>query len=199
MQPIYKENMMCGYTEYRHVIAFPHRYNRSHCFALENMTALPECEQIFKKLFNDLLCVKRVKEQFIKRKNKTNDLKCNCPDVCDSFKFDTFYSLASWPGDGPFLDQAYKTIVLDKVIPYFQSKGNSSHQDLSVANKMIKYLSDSSNKKEIMSNFLRLTVYIKDLAVETTEDLVGYSGVDLLSDIGRYCYIIQRICFTFYL
>ena len=187
MVPIYKEHLMCGYTQHKDVIAFPEKYNRSHCFALENMTALPECEEIFKKLFDDLSCVRHVKEQLVKWKDKAHhiDMKCNCPDVCDSFKFDTAYSLAGWPAEGSSLDQAYKKIVLEKVIPYFQSKWNSSHQDLSVANKMIKYLSNSSNKKEIMSNFLRLTVYIKDLAVETTEDLVGYSGVDLLSDIGK--------------
>ncbi len=187
--PFYIENTMCGYTDYAEMIAFPDKYNRSHCFSRENMTRLPECEQIFQTLFTDLLCVKRVKERILKMKPDSERMTCNCPDACDSFKFDTSYSLAGWPTDGPELEEAYRKIVLDTVMPYFQSYANNgynkSEQYLAVLNKVIKYFSDSTKKKEIMSNFLRLTVYIKDLAVETIEDVVGYSEVDLLSDIGQ--------------
>ena len=94
------------------MIAFPEKYNRSHCLASENMTSLPECKEMFRKLFSDLLCVKHVKEEFQKQHPGKHKKKCNCP-ACDSFKFDTFYSLAGWPGDGPELDEAYRKVVLE--------------------------------------------------------------------------------------
>ena len=50
---------------------------------------------------------------------------------------------------------------------------------------LIDYFSDEKNKKDVMSNFVRLTVYIKDLTVETIEDVAGYSKIDLISDIGQ--------------
>ncbi len=187
--PFYDEKTLCSFTEYADHIAYPKLYNISHCFASENMTTLPECEQMFHKLFEDLLCVRKVKERFLKIKPDSQKATCHCPDACDSFRFDMTYSLAGWPSDGPELDQAYKTIVQDKVIPHFQTnteeKYNKSDQYLAVLNRVINYLSDSTKKKEIMSNFLRLTVYIEDLAVETIQDVVGYSEMDLLSDIGQ--------------
>ncbi len=187
--PFYREDLFCGSTEYADVIAFPEKYNKSHCFASENMTSLSECEEIFEKLFHDLLCVKRVKESFLTFKHNSSKIKCNCPESCDSFEFDTFYSLAAWPSDGPQLDEAYKRIVLEKFIPHYKSKTGGykkSDQYLVALNNVINYLSDSTKKKEIMSNFVRLTVYIKDSAVETIEDIAAYSKVDLLSDFGQY-------------
>ena len=47
------------------------------------------------------------------------------------------------------------------------------------------YFADESNKKEILSNFVKLTVYIRDLSVEELEDVASYGAVDLVSDIGK--------------
>ncbi len=177
---------MCGYVEHPEWIAFPEQYNRSHCLYSENMTSLPECKEMFGKLFSDLLCVRQVKETFQTQHPSKHKKTCNCPEACDSFKFDTFYSLAGWPGDGPELDEAYRKIVLENIIPHFKSfySMDDSGQNPKVVKDVIDYLSDRSKKTEIMRNFIRLTVYIKDLAVETIQDVVGYSEMDLLSDIG---------------
>ncbi len=183
--PFFVESTLCGYTKYAKMIAFPDKYNRSHCFVSENMTSLPECEEMFDKLFNDLLCVRKVK------KNTLHSIKfnCHCPDACDSFKFETSYSLAGWPRDGPELDEAYRKIVQDIVIPKFENGGEEEDAQTGqyklILRDVINYLNDSTKKREIMSNFLRLTVYIEDLAVETIEDVAEYSEVDLLSDIGQ--------------
>ncbi len=195
--PFHVRRFMCGYTEHAKIIAFPEKYNKSYCFSRVNMTSLKECKLIFEKLFNDLLCVRKVTQEYIKSKTENS---CNCPEACDSFEFNTVYSLADWPSSGHGLDEAYRKIVLQKVIPYFNSNDTkvctpircySAHgnirQNPLVAGNLIKYLANFKNKKEIMSNFLRLTVYIKQLDVETTQDVVGYSLVDLLSDIGK-CY-----------
>ncbi len=88
------------------------------------------------------------------------------------------FSSVAWPGDGPYLNAAYHQIVENQVIPHYRNKNTT------VGDKFVDYFSDANNKKEIMSNFLKLTVYIKDLAVETTEDVEGYSVLDLVSDIG---------------
>ncbi len=192
--PFHADHLMCGYTKHAKIIAFPEKYNKSHCFTRANMTSSKDCKVIFEKLFTDLLCVRKVTEQYIKL---TNENDCNCPEACDAFEFNTVYSLAEWPSSGQALEDAYRKIVIEKVIPYFKSNqtklctlvrcysahGNAEQNPM-VAENLIKYLSNVKNKKEIMSNFLRLTVYIKQLAVETTEDVVGYTVVDLLSDIG---------------
>ena len=187
--PFSREDLFCGYTPYADVIAFPEKYNKSHCFVIENMMSFSECEQIFKKLFTDLVCVRRVRESFLKLTLNSSKMRCNCPEPCEAFMFDTTYSLAAWPVDGPQLEESYRKIVLEEVIPFFKGFGDKKYKTSSeyaaVLNNLIKYLSDSTKKKEIMSNFLRLTVYIKNLAVETIEDVVGYSEVDLLSDIGK--------------
>ncbi len=185
--PFYNPSTICGYMKYPGLIAFPERFNRSHCFTSDNMTSLPECKEIFDKIFNDLLCVRQVKRNFQLHSNK---IRCNCPDPCDSFKFEISYSLAGWPAEGPQLDEAYTKIVKEKAIPrlekYSEREDINTGQYKVILENVKRYLSDSTKKKEIMSNFLRLTVYIEDLAVETTNDVVEYSEVDLLSDIGSY-------------
>ncbi len=201
-----EDRWYCGYTEYANTIAFPERYNKSHCFKRENMVSLPECKETFDKLFTDLLCVKRVKKEFLKPSRDSDTQTCNCPEACDSFKFSASYSLAGWPATGPELDQAYRKIVMGKMVPYFNETNDtticggeacfSSHGSLRqnplVAGTLIKYLTDPTKKGEILSNFVRLSIYIEDLVVETTEDVVGYSEVDLLSDIGEYiCYLLK--------
>ena len=185
--PFLEESTKCGsYTKYAEMIAFPDKYNRSHCFSSENMTSVKECEEMFEKLFNGLLCVRKVKENPLLDSNK---FKCHCPDACDTFKFEMSYSLAGWLSDGPELDEAYRKIVQDIVIPKFGNDGEEEDthtgQYKLILRNVINYLNDSSKKREIMSNFLRLTVYIEDLAVETIEDVAEYSKVDLLSDIGQ--------------
>ncbi len=37
-----------------------------------------------------------------------------------------------------------------------------------------------------MRNFVRVTLYIKDLTVQTTQQVQAYSALDLLSDIGTW-------------
>ncbi len=104
-----------------------------------------------------------------------------------------FYSTATWPGDGPYLDAAYQQIVQDRLIPHYKGKNTT------VGDRFVEYFSDEKNKKEIMGNFLRLNLYIKDLTVETIEDVPAYTALDLISDIGGclisiFLHIYKSIC-----
>ncbi len=190
--------LLCGDVKNTDSIAFPDQHNLSHCLTAENMATQPECIRMLGKLMNDLQCMKRVKKQFVAQNGEGPKLECHCPEPCKSFRFDTIYSLASWPTEGPQLEAAYQELVVKKMIPFFMSN-RSDYNDTSnyyavnnilrtpwLSAKLIQYLSNANNKKDILSNFVRITVYIKDLTVETVQDVAEYSWVDLLSDIGKY-------------
>ncbi len=77
------------------------------------------------------------------------------------------------------MDAAYKEIVQDRVIPHYKAMNTSESDEL------VKYLSDWRNREKIMKDFARLTVYMNSLAVERIEQLEAYSGLDLISDMGK--------------
>ncbi len=85
---------------------------------------------------------------------------------------------------GVHLNSGYRQIVQEHVIPYFNKS------QLPVAKDLVKYFADESNKREILGNFLKLTVYIKDLSVEEFKDVAMYGPVDLLSDIGKPLFLV---------
>ena len=190
----------CGNVENKRLLAYPEEYNKSHCFEVENMVSLEECRRIFVGTFQDLLCVQRMKSKHMRQKERSkmpsniDNNKCNCPEPCKYFSFNTFYSLAKWPINGPELDAAYEQLVTNILIPYIQSNASvnasDSHYETMlkhplVREKVLQYLSNENNKREILSHYLRMTVYIKDLTIETIEDVEGYSMIDLISDVGE--------------
>ncbi len=95
------------------------------------------------------------------------------------------------------MDIAYEQFVKKKMIPilrgdpeYLSGFGfdlmETIRQSPWLTEQVIDYLSNPDNKEDILSDFVRLTVYYKDLTVETIKDVAGFTWVDLLSDIGRY-------------
>ena len=129
------------------------------------------------KLFEDLSCMRQVKNHHAGE----NDLfKCSCTPSCRSIKYDVSYGASTWPGEGPELWASYDKIVRQKVIPYYKQLNST------MAEHAVRYFKKADNARDIMRNFVRLTVYIKDLTVHTTEQVPAYSTVDLLSDIGWY-------------
>ncbi len=197
--------LWCGLIKQTDAVAFPEKHNVTHCLNASNLMSQPECLKVFGKMFHDLQCLERVKKQFIQMQGQRAKEVCNCPEACDSYAFETYYSLASWPSEGPDLDDAYQQLVLDKMVDDFNSTGfnntNNGRTDTDlywdvdyngnifkdpwVSRKIISYLTNPDNKREILKDFTRLTVYMKDLTVETTEDLADYPWESLLSDIGR--------------
>ena len=87
------------------------------------------------------------------------------------------------------MDAAYKRIVLEKVVPFYKKRKQSSP----LAEDMVQYFSNISNRDDIMKNFVRFTVYIKDLTVQTSEQVPAYTELDLLSDIGEFIFISPAI------
>ncbi len=55
----------------------------------------------------------------------------------------------------------------------------------SVSRQLVEYFSNIENREEILQNFARFTLYVKDLTVQMTEEQPGYTELDLLSDIGK--------------
>ncbi len=95
--------------------------------------------------------------------------------------YETFYSISQFPGTNLEVDAAYKRIVLEKVVPFYKNRKRTNP----LADDMVQYFSNISNRDDIMKNFVRFTVYIKDLTVQTSEQVPAYTELDLLSDIGK--------------
>ena len=187
--------LTCGYTKHSDKFAYLEKYNISHCVNAQNLTSLRECQDIFNKTLQDLLCLKNAKAKFM----QDNDVHCDCPPACESTDFETYYSLATWPNDGPELDAAYQELVLGKMIKEFfnNSKPPNFHFEWIlnhpwIREKAMSYLTNPDNKREILKDFMRVTVYIKDLTVETTEDVAEYTWDSLLSDIGNFLCAIKH-------
>ncbi len=186
--------IVCGHLDNPELLVYPEEYNGSHCLQLENMVLREECRAFYEKLFHDLVCVQKMKRNYMSLQEGSNgmDHKCQCPEPCEYFSFNTFYSLAKWPSEGPELDVAYHELIVKKIFPRIQGNNTTpkSHYDIIlqhpiIKEKLVEYLSNKENKKEILSHFQRLTVYVKDLTIETIEDIEGYSRLDLISDIGK--------------
>ncbi len=179
LKPYVIPSISCGYIENVNDLTFQ---NASHCLKIENIMNLPECAFI-RKMMDDLACLHRFRTIYRTYKGKL--MNCNCPEACNSFEFTTDYSTASWPTNGPQLDAAYNEIVKQQLIQKLKKQNALRKPHTRLTRKVIDYFSDESKKREIMSNFVRVTVYIKDLTVETIEDVAGYTEVDLISDIGK--------------
>ncbi len=54
-----------------------------------------------------------------------------------------------------------------------------------MSDRILEYLLDYTNRAEILKNFARVTVYNEKLSIERVEQVVAYTGVDLISDIGK--------------
>ena len=109
----------------------------------------------------------------------THSFGCNCPPSCRSITYETFYSVSKFPGSSLELNSAYKKIVEEKVVPHYKRINTSFAQE------MVNYFSNSKNREKILQNFARFTIYVKDLTVQTSEQVPAYSELDLLSDIGE--------------
>ena len=157
------------------ILRNPEAYEKEHCFDLQNMTKL-ECTNFLSKLFSDLSCVQRM---LMRTNNEIVDLKCDCPTPCRSKEYSLTIGTSSWPSPGPELDAAYTNIVRGIVIPDFRRKQTP------LLNRTIYYLENESNKNEIIANFARVTVYIRSLKVERSEQVAAYTILDLMSDIGK--------------
>ena len=81
------------------------------------------------------------------------------------------------------MDSAYRKIVLEKVVPYYKKLNTT------LSLEMVDYFANVKDRTEIMKNFLRFTLYIKDLTVQMSQQVQAYSVLDLLSDIGRLCVV----------
>ena len=113
--------------------------------------------------------------------NGESKFTCQCTPSCHFIKYDVHYGSSAWPADGPELQASYDKIVRQKVIPYLRE------QNTSLADISMNYFTNIKEKRSIMRrNFVRVTVYIKDLTVSKTEQVAAYSELDLLSDIGRH-------------
>ena len=208
--PFFYFNWTCGYSENSDVIAFPEKYNATDCVNPQYLFSNQICEKTFRKVIDDLICLKKIKKKFAHWKMEGDDELCQCPEACDSFSFETYYSLANWPNEGAELEAAYQELVLGKMVegyqhgeqkhgnkktpwwmhryfegPELDSYAETIFQDTLLSKKIIKYLSNPQNKVEILKDFIRLTIYIKDLTVETTQDVAEYPWESLLSDIGK--------------
>ncbi len=204
----------CGFTKHADAIAFPEMHNVSHCLYAKNIVLLDECRELFEKMFNDIHCAKRVKIELAKR-GYPSEHKCDCPEACESISYDTEYSTAVWPG-GPELDAAYDQLIKQRLIPLIEGKFGIPEPGMAnllmdfnlpewwllwpdisylrdiisqepwVKTQVVQYLSNPENKREILNDFVRITVYNKDLTVEVTQDVAEYTFVDILSDIGMF-------------
>ena len=134
-----------------------------------------DCLKSYEKFANDAVCLSQVR--------KTCDWyeKCKCPPACRQTQYQTSYSVSAWPAEGPELSYAYDRIVLQKAIPYFKSLKTE------VAEHVINYLDCKKNnksQKEVMSNFIKVTLYYQSLSVTVTSQIKVYSVIDVLSDVG---------------
>ena len=87
------------------------------------------------------------------------------------------------------MNEAYTTIVQEKVIPYFEKMNTS------LIVNVTRYLSDTDKREEILKHFARVTVYKRSLKVERIEQVVAYTFLDLISDIGKQMTLISCIGF----
>ena len=173
--PFFNSSFLCGHmAKETNILHNPKAYEKEHCFDLQNMTDL-ECTNFLSKLFSDLSCVQKVLRR---ASNEITDLKCNCPSPCCSKEYPLTIGTSYWPSPGPELDAAYTSIVRGIVIPDFRRKQTT------LLNRTIHYFENETNKNEIMTNFARVTVYIRSLKVERSEQIAAYTILDLISDIG---------------
>ena len=100
--------MLCGHVD-PFILVAPGLYNVSHCFTHHNLT-LPECQRVFGKMFDDLLCMQRVKSEHLKQEDNESFM-CHCPPPCKSkFLYEPYIY-------GPTHEPRIKTLLL-LIMPY---------------------------------------------------------------------------------
>ncbi len=132
-------------------------------------------------LFEDLLCVRSIKENLTGDMNKL----CNCPPPCFERKYETKFGQLKWPAEGPELNYArYKLRELalgDKSKFLNMEIGGKSE----TYTKLEAYIRDTPRRKFMDDNFAKLTVYAESLDVTVIEEVAAYTRLDLLSDFGK--------------
>ena len=140
-----------------------------------------DCVEFLGQLFTDIKCVMDVLHMQDHKGNEEETIfKCNCPVPCFSRDYEMRAGISRWPSPGPETNVAYMNIVKDGLIPELEKF------NVSIANDAIKYLSVKENTAEIMQDFARVTIYVKDLRVESFEQISIFSILDLISAIGNY-------------
>ena len=177
--PFFNSSLLCA-QEKGEILANPDLYGYEECFEL-NTILKDKCISLFKKLFSDIKCMQRVFRMTDNvPKEHEKDFACQCPVPCKSREYKLTAGASRWPSPGPELDAAYNRIVKKTIIPYFQNLNSS------LTDGPIRYLSNKSNRQEIMENFARVTVYVKSMRGKKIEQIAAYTFIDLISDIGKW-------------
>ncbi len=178
--PVFNGSLLCGNQIQNSDTNFLHDCG------LEHNMFTRRCRQFLDPFFTELNCLHRTLQGQTDDNEGKEDAAtmevlydCDCPAACYSTKYDLKTATSEWPTPGPELDAAYSAIVLEKVIPTLKNYNNS------IFDSTISYLSDSSQRAEIMKNFVKVTVYLKSLSVQRIEEFAAYSALDLISDVGR--------------
>ncbi len=177
--PFLNSSLLCGHPGKAIEALYNHtELEKKHCLTLKNMMK-EECK-FLQKIFADLKCLSKVLGRGVRfLAEETQDLECHCPVPCRSQDYELTFSLSKWPSSGAEMDSAYNSLVKNRILPKFQEI------NLPIADGPINYLSNMDNKAEIMENFARVTVFVKSLKVQKTQQVAAYTLLDLFSDIGK--------------
>ncbi len=157
--------------------------NFSQFYKRKGKDILELCLAPYQVMISDFNCIKKVKDLF----NNVKNTHCNCPPPCRIMNYDLSTGLAKWPTSDPNLDNAY-----NKLMPDYDSHGLMAYLkglNNTVSDDIVKYLSASENRREIMKNFARVTVYEKSLSLIQMEEFAAYTLLDILSDLGMSLFI----------
>ena len=145
--------------------------NLFHCCS--KMTTDGDCQNVMMNVFKKMKCMKSVRKSF-----PAWHMDCECPPACNETQYQTTYSMSSWPAKGPELNFAYEQIVENAVMPFLKNT------NITEAEEFYDYYGNESNKDEIMSNFVKVTLYYQSLSVTRTIQIKVYSIVDILCNVG---------------
>ncbi len=129
-------------------------------------------------LLDDIKCVQDVKKTFDLNKASL----CDCKSPCKETTYDLITGQSIWPAEGSQTFEAQSKINSEedvKLYKYFFAKG----YDEDVL-KIIHYLADYDEGRDVMGNFARLTVYASSPSVMQVQQIPAYTMITLISDIG---------------
>ncbi len=113
-------SLLCGAltpTEMENFFRIPDlEFDAVNCVQDANALISETCKFIH-PLINDLACVYKAKEEFIRDKND-GKLNCQCPPACYSYDYDISVSQTPWPSDGYEMLAAYQNLVKNQVWNY---------------------------------------------------------------------------------
>ena len=81
VKPFFKRSMLCGHVDV-YALEDPATYNLSQCFSYNHITET-RCQRFLSKMFEDLLCMQRVKTEHLNQEN-ISEFVCHCPPPCRS-------------------------------------------------------------------------------------------------------------------